>query len=151
MIGSLLKLKDLDPVVIGVPGIGEWLNPSLAFWGSELCLKRERFNRPPRLDLPVVEEELRPDPSCANVGRPSSSGKPRKEPLVGLLPFCLGPLGYAGPGEDLPDLEVLVECLGDAELLGGGNFGIEWSNKPGDEGEVGDGRKGLSCSFTPGR
>lgn len=63
--GSLLKLNDcdLDPAEMGVPGTGGWFDPSLAVWGSELCLRRERLNKPPRLDRPVVEDELRPDVS----------------------------------------------------------------------------------------
>lgn len=44
-----------------------------------------------------------------------------------------------------------MDCLGDAESLDGANLGIGCSNKAGDEGERGDGRLEMSCSFTPGR
>ena len=123
--GSLTKLKDwdLEPVDIGVPGKGGWIWPVLEVWGSEFCRKREMFNKPPRLDLPVVEDEFRPDEGRGGVGIASSSGKPLKDPLVELRLFLVRRAGCAETGEDLPDGGTLKECLGELGLLGELKFG----------------------------
>ena len=86
--------------VSGVPPVFKPLRPNI---GSELCLKRERLNIPPRLVLPDVEVDVLVDCGMGGVGSPSSSIALRSELIVDDLPRNGRPAGRPLVVEDLPD------------------------------------------------
>ena len=87
---------------------------------------RERLKRPPRLALPVVEDEVRPDCGIGGVGSGSSSTPCFAEFFVEDLPRLLRCVGPANTGEDLPDLVDAVESRCKA--------GMSWEAKSVEEG-----------------
>ena len=112
--GSLLRLNEFcfDPIEPGVPGVPLLFSPLRPNTGSELCLSRDRLNKPPRLALPpVVDVEVLVDCGRGGVGRLSSSIVRRSELIVEDLPRLLRFIGRSLVAVDLSDRCDAVESL----------------------------------------
>ena len=124
--------------------------PGLELWNSEFCLRREKFNRPPRLDRPIVEDELRPEGGSGWVRIGSSSARPLREPLLELRPFLVRRAGCVAKGDDLQDGDASMECRGEV----GGLAGLKLSVEPSSwirEGVVGVGSAKLWSTLSSSR
>ena len=94
--------KELD--LLRVPG-----DPCRGECGSDPCRKRARFRKPPKLDLPVVDIELRALPAV--IGGVSMSCEPRpKELVVEARSRILSRVGGCN-GDDVEELRDRCESL----------------------------------------
>ena len=98
----------MEPGVSGVPPVCKLLRPNI---GSELCLRRDKLNIPPRLVLPDVEVDVLVDCGMGGVGSPSSSIALRSELIVDDLPRNWRPAGRPVVVEDLVDRRDADESL----------------------------------------
>ena len=87
------------------------LNPFRESIGSELCLRRERLKRPPRLGRPAVEVDVLVEGSNGGVGKCSSSSTLRQELIVDERPRELSGVGRTGTFDDCVDLREALEPL----------------------------------------
>lgn len=85
--------------------------PHLDCWGSEFCLSRDKVSSPPRLALPVVDEEVLPEGGKGGVDRGPSSADCLKEPLVEDLLRWPRKVGSAEMGDVPPEEANVLESL----------------------------------------
>lgn len=112
--GSLFRLNEFcfEPVEAGVPGVPLLFRPLRPNTGSELCLRRDKLNRFPRLPLaPMVDVEVLVDWGRGGVGKFSSSMALRTELNVEDLPLIPSPFGRPLVPADLSDRCEALESL----------------------------------------